>query len=163
MKNTLFDLSGKVALVTGGNKGLGKAMARALAVAGANIVIASRHEDELKAALEEICEGTEARGSYSVTDMTQRDQVNRLAEFARSEMGQVDILVNNAGSTATAEIDAIEDDKWDRIVELNFSSCMALSRALVPGMKERKWGRIIYISSIRAAAFIPEPKRLWSA
>ena len=63
-------------------------------------------------------------------------------------MGQVDVLVNNAGSNVPEEIDAITDENWDRIIELNLSSCMALTRELVPQMKERGWGRVIHISSI---------------
>jgi NAD(P)-dependent dehydrogenase (short-subunit alcohol dehydrogenase family) len=150
MMGELFDLSGRVALVTGGSKGLGEAMARVYAEAGADVVISSRHEDELKAALERILEGTDSRGAYIVADMTRRDDVARLAKAALDEMGQVDIVVNNAGSNVPEEIDEVTDENWDRIIELNLSSCMALSRALVPQMKERKWGRIIHISSIMA-------------
>ncbi len=151
-KNTLFDLSGKVALVTGGSKGLGKAMARGFAEAGADIVISSRHADELKSALEEIRKGTEVRGAYFVADMTDRAEVDKLAEKALKEMGRVDIVVNNAGSNVPENIDQVTDVNWDRILELNLSSCMALTRALVPQMKERKWGRVIHISSIMGLA-----------
>ncbi|HEV3298787.1 MAG TPA: SDR family oxidoreductase [Planctomycetaceae bacterium] len=152
MPKSLFDLSGRVALVTGGSKGLGKAMARGFAEAGADIVIASRHEDELKAALAEIRAGTSVRGMYLVADMTKRSEADRLAKAALAEMGHVDILVNNAGSNVPEEIDKITDANWDRILELNLSSCMALTRALVPQMKSRKWGRVIYISSIMGLA-----------
>jgi NAD(P)-dependent dehydrogenase (short-subunit alcohol dehydrogenase family) len=152
MKNSLFDLSGRVALVTGGSKGLGKAMSRAFAEAGANVVISSRHEDELKSALSEIVSGTEAKGKYVVADMTRRSEADRLAKVALAEFGQVDIVVNNAGSNVPEEIDKITDANWDRILELNLSSCMALTRALVPQMKTRKWGRVIYISSIMGLA-----------
>lgn len=148
LKNSLFDLTGRVALVTGGSKGLGKAMARGFAEAGADIVIASRHEDELKAALAEIRSGTEVRGIYVVADMSKRSEPDRLAKAALAEFGHVDILVNNAGSNVPEEIDKITDANWDRIIELNLSSCMALTRALVPQMKARKWGRVIHISSI---------------
>ena len=148
MKNTMFDLSGKVVLVTGGSKGLGKAMARGLAKAGADIVISSRSEDELKAALVEILEGTETRGAWFVADMTDRDAVQQLAASATQEMGRIDILINNAGTNVPAPVDEISDEDWDRIIELNLSSCQALTRAVVPQMKQRKWGRIIHISSI---------------
>ncbi|HEX3725001.1 MAG TPA: SDR family oxidoreductase [Pirellulales bacterium] len=148
MTHPLFDLSGRVALVTGGSKGLGKAMARGFAEAGANIVISSRHEAELKSAAVEIAAGTKAKVLYFVADMTQRADVARLAKNALEAMGKVDILVNNAGSNTPQAIDEITDQAWDRIVELNLSSCMALTRALVPQMKERRWGRIIHISSI---------------
>jgi NAD(P)-dependent dehydrogenase (short-subunit alcohol dehydrogenase family) len=143
-----FNLNGKTALVTGGSKGLGKAMARGLAEAGADIVICSRHEDELKAALDDILKGTGRRGEYLVCDMIRRDQVARLARAALEKMGRVDILINNAGSNEPQAIDQITDESWDRIVELNLSSVMALTRALVPQMKDRRWGRIIHISSI---------------
>ena len=144
----LFDLSAKVALVTGGSKGLGKAMARAFAQAGADIVISSRHEDELRSALDEILDGTGSRGAWFVADMTDRAAVNQLAAAAVEAMGKVDILVNNAGSNIPAAIDEISDEDWDQVIELNLSSCMALTRALVPQMKQRHWGRIIHISSI---------------
>jgi len=152
MSKSIFDLSGRVALVTGGSKGLGKAMARGFAEAGADVVIASRHEDELKAALAEIRAGTSVRGMYVVADMTKRPEADRLAKAALAEMGHVDILVNNAGSNVPEEIDKITDANWDRILELNLSSCMALTRALVPQMKSRMWGRVIYISSIMGLA-----------
>ncbi len=152
MPNASFNLSGRVALVTGGSKGLGKAMARGFAEAGADIVISSRTEDELKAALAEIHSGTSVRGMYVVSDLTKRAEADRLAKTALAEMGHVDILVNNAGSNVPEEIDKITDANWDRILELNLSSCMALTRALVPQMKSRKWGRVIYISSIMGLA-----------
>jgi NAD(P)-dependent dehydrogenase (short-subunit alcohol dehydrogenase family) len=143
-----FDLTGKTALVTGGSKGLGKAMARGFAEAGADIVISSRHENELKPALDEILKGTKQKGIYVVADMAQRDDVRKLAKTALDKMGRVDILVNNAGTNVPQAIDQIKEEDWDRVLEINLSSVMLLSKLLVPGMKERKWGRIIHISSI---------------
>jgi NAD(P)-dependent dehydrogenase (short-subunit alcohol dehydrogenase family) len=148
MAVNLFDLTGRVALVTGGNKGLGKAMARGFAEAGADVVIASRHEDELKAALDEILAGTNCRGTYVVVDVSRRDDVNRLARTALERMGKVDILVNNAGMNAPQAIDEVTDETWDRVIEVNLSSAMALTRAIVPQMKPHKWGRVVHISSI---------------
>ena len=150
MSKQLFDLSGKVALVTGGSKGLGKAMARGFAEAGADIFISSRNEEELRSALQEITHQTSVRGGFSVADLSRREESGRLARAALAEMGRVDILVNNAGSNIPQPIDQIEDQDWDHILELNFSSAMALSRALVPQMKLHRWGRIIHISSIMA-------------
>ncbi len=144
----MFNLSGKVALVTGGSKGLGQAMARGFVEAGADVVISSRHEDELKASLQEILKGTNRQGVYVVADMANRDDVRRLADTAIREMGRVDILVNNAGTNVPQTIDTITDEDWDRVMEINLNSIMVLTRALVPQMKERKWGRIIHISSI---------------
>ncbi len=146
----MFNLAGKVALVTGGSKGLGKAMARGLAECGADIVISSRHENELRPALDEILQGTGRRGSFIVADMTRRDQVRQLAKTALERVGHIDILINNAGSNVPQPIDAIKDEDWDRILELNLNSVMSLTRALVPQMKQRRWGRIIHISSVMA-------------
>lgn len=144
----LFDMSGRVALVTGGSKGLGKAMARGFAECGADVMISSRSEDELKAAAAEIGAGLKVRVEYLAADMIDRAQVTGLAEETLRRFGKVDILINNAGSNTPQPIDQITDEAWDRIVELNLTSCMALTRALVPQMKERKWGRVIHISSV---------------
>ncbi len=150
MNLKLFDLTGKVALVTGGSKGLGKAMARGLAQAGADILISSRHENELRAALDEVLAGTGRKGRYFVADMSQREQVRQLARSALDAFGRVDILINNAGTNKPQSIDAIADEVWDEVMEINLNSIMVLTRALVPQMKERRWGRIIHISSVLA-------------
>src|SRR5438876_10651789 len=92
----LFNLAGRVALVTGGSKGLGKAMARGLAEAGADVVISSRHEGELRSALDEILQGTGRKGRYVVADMSRRDEAKRLADTALQQMSRIDILINNA-------------------------------------------------------------------
>ena len=93
MLNKLFSLTGRTALVTGGSKGIGKAMARAFAEAGANIAISARHEDELKKAKAEIADGTNVKVEYFVADMTQRDQVKKLAKDVLAKLGRVDVLV----------------------------------------------------------------------
>src|SRR5437660_9104840 len=157
MAPNIFDLTGKVALVTGGSKGLGKAMARGFAEAGADIVISSRHEGELRAALDEILQGTGRRGCFVVADMSKRAETTQLAKMALSKMGKVDILVNNAGTNTPQITEEIRDEDWNRVLEINLSSVMALTRALVPQMKERRWGRIIHISSIMA--FVSKEKR----
>jgi NAD(P)-dependent dehydrogenase (short-subunit alcohol dehydrogenase family) len=152
MLSDLFSLTGKVALVTGGSKGLGKAMARGLAEAGADIVISSRHEEELRPALDEILHNTGRRGRFVVADMGQRDQVRKLAQTAVEQMGRVDILINNAGTNVPQSIEEIKDEDWDRVMEINLGSIMVLTRALVPQMKTRRWGRIIHITSVMAFA-----------
>jgi NAD(P)-dependent dehydrogenase (short-subunit alcohol dehydrogenase family) len=141
-----------VALVTGGSKGLGKAMALGLAEAGARLFLCSRHADELAAAGQEIAAATGVEVAWDTADMSRRDECDRLAQAALARFGQIDILINNAGSNVPQSIDSITDEAWDRIVELNLSSCMALTRAVVPGMKSRGWGRVIHISSIMGLA-----------
>src|SRR5207302_875370 len=105
MIGTPFDLQGRVALVTGGSKGLGKAMARGFVEAGAEVVIASRSEDELKAAAERL--GGETRVRWVVADLSRRDEAERLAREARAAFGRVDILVNNAGSNTPQPVEQI--------------------------------------------------------
>src|SRR5580765_2684633 len=147
MMHPLFDLTGKCALVTGGSKGLGKAMARGFAEAGADVFISSRNADELKKAAAEIGDGLKVKVEWMVADMLDRAQVKALAAESAKRLGKIDILVNNAGSNQPQAIDEITDEAWDRIVELDRTSCMALTRELVPAMKSRKWGRVIHISS----------------
>jgi gluconate 5-dehydrogenase len=88
------------------------------------------------------------RVEFLPVDMTDRAAVRNLAEITLERFGKVDILINNAGSNTPQPIDQIQDEDWDRILELNLSSIMVLTRALVPQMKARKWGRIIHISSV---------------
>jgi len=152
MPSNLFDLTGRTALVTGGSRGLGKAMARGFAEAGADVLVTSRHEDELKAAVAAIGEGLKVKVEYAVVDMLDRKAVAELAKTTEKRLGKVDILVNNAGSNNPQQIDVIVDADWDRLIELNLNSVMALTRAVVPGMKQRCWGRIIHISSIMGLA-----------
>lgn len=136
----LFDLTGRRALITGGSKGLGKSMAKAFAEAGAKILITARHEDELKAAAQEIGSGCE----WKVVDLTKPAEAEALGKSA----GRVDILVNNAGTNLPQPIDQVSDESWATMLELNLNSVMRLQRALVPQMKERGWGRVIHVSSV---------------
>ena len=148
MIQELFDLSGKVALVTGGSKGIGMAMARGLAEAGADIVINSRSREEMDAAMNSILEGTDRRGHCVEADLFKRQDTVRLAQEALEAMGRVDIIVNNAGTNIVNPVDKINDDDWDRLIELNLTAPVVLVRELAAQMKERKWGRIVNISSI---------------
>jgi NAD(P)-dependent dehydrogenase (short-subunit alcohol dehydrogenase family) len=122
MAQNIFDLTGKVALVTGGSKGLGKAMARGLVEAGADVIISSRHENELRAALDEILQGTGRRGRHIVADMSRRPEATRLARTVLEMMGRVDVLINNAGTNKPQAIDAITDDAWNEVLEINLNS-----------------------------------------
>lgn len=148
MIQELFNLTGKVALVTGGSKGIGQAMARGLAAAGADIVINSRSREEMDEAMKYILEGTERRGHCVVADLFKREDTVGLAREALEVMGRVDIVVNNAGTNFVSPVDKIVDEDWDRLVELNLTAPMVLVRELADQMKERKWGRIVNISSI---------------
>ena len=153
--NRLFDLSGRTALITGGSKGLGKAMALGFGMYGADLLICSRHANELESAADEIREATGRRVEWLKADLSNRGDVASLVTAAHDHFDTIDILVNNAGSSNPQAIDTIEDNAWDDIVQLNLSSCMALTRAFVPGMQSRGWGRVIYVSSVVAMAATP--------
>lgn len=156
MVSDRFSLEGRSALVTGGSKGIGKAIALAFSEAGAEVMLASRHEDELAASAADIVAKTGRRVEFRVTDMSVREQVAALADAAMSSLGKVDILVNNAGSNRPEPVASISDAAWDEIIELNLTSCVMLTRALVPGMVERGFGRIIYLASIMAIVGAPD-------
>lgn len=148
MYEKLFDLTGRVALVTGGSRGLGKSMARAYAEHGANVMICSRNEAEVSAAAKEIGEGLSVRVEWMTVDLSKASEAQRLADETIARLGRVDVLVNNAGGNIPQRADQITDEAWDQIIELNLSGIMRLTRACLPGMMERKWGRVIHISSV---------------
>tara|TARA_R110000850_G_scaffold19988_9_gene59828 strand:+ start:3083 stop:3853 length:771 start_codon:yes stop_codon:yes gene_type:complete len=148
MASDLFDLTGKSAVITGGSRGLGKAMARGFAEHGADVLICSRSEAELQGAASEIGKGLDVTVHHLVADLSVREDTDKLAAKALEIFGTVDILVNNAGVNVPQPIDEIEDEVWDRVVEINLTSIMRLTRALVPQMKAQKWGRVIHISSV---------------
>jgi len=112
MASPLFDLTGKSALITGGSRGLGKAMARGFAEAGASVMVTSRHEEELRPAADEIRKGLAVKVEYQVCDMTDLKQVDALAQTAVAKLGKIDILVNNAGTNIPQPIDQITDAAW---------------------------------------------------
>ena len=148
MYEKLFDLTGRVALVTGGSRGLGKSMARAYAEHGASIMICSRNAAELEAAAKEIGEGVAVRVEFMTADLGKRGEAQRVADETLARLGRVDVLVNNAGGNIPQRADQITDEAWDQIIEINLSGIMRLTRALLPPMMERKWGRVIHISSV---------------
>jgi NAD(P)-dependent dehydrogenase (short-subunit alcohol dehydrogenase family) len=149
---TPFDLSGRSALVTGGGRGLGKEMARLLAQAGAEVTICSRTKSQITASAQELARETGSRVEPLVADVGKRSEAEELARAAIDRLGKIDILISNAGWNIPQAVDSIRDEDWDKLVELNVTSSMVLTRALSPGMKERRWGRVVYISSIMAFA-----------
>lgn len=153
----LFDLTGKVALVTGGSKGIGLALARGFAMAGAKVIISSRTERDLKSAGEQIHSESGRECQCLVADLSRRNEAHRLAAQALAVWGKVDVLVNNAGANKPQPIDQVRDEDWDALMELNLHSAMVLSRAMAAGMKERRWGRIIHVAS--TFAFVSKEAR----
>jgi NAD(P)-dependent dehydrogenase (short-subunit alcohol dehydrogenase family) len=115
----LFDLTGRVALVTGGSKGLGKEMALALADAGADVAVGARHESEIVQAAKDIAAATGRRALGLVLDVTDRDSVRQFVAQAAGALGRIDILVNNAGLNIRAPLEDIREEDWRLIQDVN--------------------------------------------
>ena len=144
----LFDLEGRVALVTGGSRGLGLQMAEALGEMGARLALTARRQDELDEAVAQLkAQGLEA--SAWVCDLGKREQIAPLVEQLLARFGKVDILVNNAGATWGAPAEDHPLDAWDKLVNLNLTGAFLLSQLLARKvMIPAKWGRIINIASV---------------
>ena len=149
-------LKAKTALVTGSTSGIGLAIARALAEQGANIVINGFGD---AAAIEAERAKIEAdfgvRAAYDGADMTDGAAIAAMVAKAEADFGSVDILVNNAGIQHVAPIDEFPVDKWNQILAINLSSAFHGMRAVIPGMKARKWGRIISTASAHSLVASP--------
>ena len=149
-------LKGKVALVTGSTSGIGLAIARAYAGKGANVVINGFGD---KDAIEKERAGIEAdfgvKALYSGADMSKGDKIGAMVAEAESKLGSVDILVNNAGIQFVSPIEEFPPQKWEQIIAINLSAAFYAIRAAVPGMKARKWGRIINTASAHALVASP--------
>ncbi|MCP2352567.1 gluconate 5-dehydrogenase [Nonomuraea roseoviolacea subsp. carminata] len=145
----LFSLDGRVAVVTGGSSGIGRAIAGALARAGASVVIVARREPELAATVEELT-GDGCRAAWVSADLSTRDAVRAAAEEAAAVYGEPDILVNSAGINLRPPMDEMTDDVWDLTMAVNLEAPHLLGRRFGPGMAERGYGRIIHVSSQQA-------------
>ncbi|MCB2060848.1 MAG: SDR family oxidoreductase [Novosphingobium sp.] len=143
-----FDLSGRVAIVTGGGTGIGKATARLLARRGADVAIAGRKADVLEAAAEEIRQESGKRCLAVPTDVRKPEHCQALMERAASELGRIDILINNAGGAhGHIGLSKIDLAKWDRDIQLNLSAAQYCAQAALPHLKKSK-GCIVNISSL---------------
>ncbi|PKL36073.1 MAG: gluconate 5-dehydrogenase [Spirochaetae bacterium HGW-Spirochaetae-1] len=145
--NELFSLKGKVAIVTGGGRGIGQFIATGLAEAGANVVIASRKMEKLEETAKEL-ESLGVKAMAVKCDMGVKEDIEALADIAVKEFGTVDILVNNAGVTWGAPTLDYPLDKWDRIFNVNVRGVWILSQKIANVMKEKGGGKIINISSV---------------
>jgi len=139
----IVDLSGRVALVTGGSKGLGYAMAHKFADSGASVCLLARSEEEVQAAAATIASETGASAMGLSCDVSQADQIDSAFKAAMAQFGQIDILVNNAGFAKAGRFETITDEEWQYDFDLKLMAAVRLCRLVLPGMKERRWGRII--------------------
>jgi 3-hydroxybutyrate dehydrogenase len=137
-------LTGKSALVTGSTSGIGLGIAKALATHGANIVLNGFGDvNAAKAAFSDL----DVEVGYHPADMSKPDQIADMVSYAERSLGHLDILVNNAGIQHVAPVEDFPPEKWDAIIAINLSSAFHTTRLALPGMKKRKWGRIINVAS----------------
>lgn len=142
-----LELAGSVALITGGSRGIGLGIARALAAEGCHLVLAARGEEALEQARQELRE----RGVEVLTvacDLTAREGPQKLAEAALARFGRVDVLVNNVGGNRRKSFVDTTDEDWDVLLNLNLLSHVRLTRALLPSMRQQRKGVVIFVSSI---------------
>jgi len=145
--DTSGTLTGKIALVTGGGRGIGEACAVALAEAGADVVVCSRSEDEINAVAEKI--RTVGRGAMAVVcDVTDAGHVRRMADQVNTQFGAVEILVNNAGLGRSHRFVDHPDELWHQMLAVNLTSVYHVSKAFVPKMIEMRRGRVINVASM---------------
>lgn len=152
----VFRLDGRVALITGGSKGLGKAMAEALAGAGADVAITSRRLEDATAAAEEISSSTGRRVIPIQADVTSSADVQQMVEQVVSELGRIDILVNNAGINIRGPIVELSEDDWRQVIDTNLTGPWLCARAVGPYMIAQRWGRVINVSSMLGFVGLPE-------
>ncbi len=148
-------LRGKVALVTGGSKGLGKAIAEELAREGVRVAICSRNEQEITAAADEISQATGGDVFPAVADVTIPDDIERLVTAAAGHFAGLDFLVNNAGRAYPGNFDTLSDEHWQADVDVKLFSQIRCSRAAVPHMRARGGGRIVNINAVYGK--MPDP------
>ena len=150
-----FRLDGKVALVTGGGRGLGQTMAMALAEAGASVALAARTLKTCEEAAAEIATATGRRAKAFAADVTKVDDVTKLAAEVTAEMGPIDILINNAGNNIRGLVHELTEADWDSVLDTNLKGPFLCSRAIGPDMAKRGWGRIINMGSILSVIALP--------
>jgi NAD(P)-dependent dehydrogenase (short-subunit alcohol dehydrogenase family) len=142
-----FDLSGRVAIITGGSKGLGEAMAAGLASAGADVLLTSRHADEAAAAAESIAADFGHQAIGIASDVTSEQAVDEMTQRALDEFGRIDILINNAGINIRGPIDELTYDEFRKVQQINVDGMWLCIKSVVPHMKARRKGRIINMGS----------------
>jgi 3-oxoacyl-[acyl-carrier protein] reductase len=144
------EISDKIALVTGASRGIGRAIALALARAGADVAVNFKNRE---AEAQEVCRAINALGRRSVAvrgDVSLADEVTRLTAAVEQELGPISILVNNAGIAKPRALGDVTEALWDETIRINLKSCFLVTEAVWPGMRNRKWGRIVNISSTAA-------------
>ena len=140
----MFDLTGKTALITGATGGIGQAIAKQMKERGAKLILSGTKENVLNQMVKDLGDDVKS----VVANLQDKDSILSMAKNAEACYGKIDILVNNAGITIDGLLMRMKDEDWDTVMNVNLSACMRLTRQVLRGMLKRRYGRIIFISSI---------------
>ena len=140
----MFDLTGKIALITGATGGIGQAIAKQMKDRGAKLILSGTRENVLNQMVKDLGDDVKS----VVSNLQDKDSILSMAKDAEACHGKIDILVNNAGITIDGLLMRMKDDDWDTVINVNLTACMRLTRQVLRGMLKRRYGRIIFISSI---------------
>ncbi|MBI1325260.1 glucose 1-dehydrogenase [bacterium] len=151
-----FRLDGRVALVTGGARGLGRIIAETLAEAGASVALTARNGESAAKAAAEIAAQSGAKTLGLAADVVKAADVEKAVAETVAAFGPVDVLVNNAGINIRGPIETLGEDDWDAVIDTNLKGAWLGCRAVVPSMKQRRWGRILNLSSMMASISMPD-------
>lgn len=144
------ELQNRTALVTGASRGIGKAIALALADSGAAVAVNYRERSDEGEAVAEVIRKSGGRAAAFGADVSQRSAVQSMVRDIEERLGPIDILINNAGMAAVRSLDDITEEDFDRSIAVNLKSAFLCTQAVVPGMRARRWGRVVNLSSIGA-------------
>jgi NAD(P)-dependent dehydrogenase (short-subunit alcohol dehydrogenase family) len=150
-----FRIDGKVALVTGGSRGLGRAIAEALATAGASVAVSARQPENARRSAEEIARASGQTALGVSADVTVRSDVEAMVARILDSFGRLDILVNNAGINIRGPIEQLSEADWDAVLDTNLKGPWLCCRAVADPMKKRGWGRVINVSSMLGEIALP--------
>jgi NAD(P)-dependent dehydrogenase (short-subunit alcohol dehydrogenase family) len=150
-----FRLDGKVALITGGSKGLGLTMATALAEAGADVALSGRTIATCDESAAKIASATGRRAKGFGADVTSSADIERLVKSIEDSLGPIDILINNAGVNIRGTVDQLAEADWDSVLNTNLKGPFLVARAIGPGMVKRGWGRVVNLGSILGSVALP--------
>ena len=138
----MFELTGKVALITGATGGIGMSIAKKMKLSGAKLILSGTKQNVLSDLASELGDDIKT----IVTDLNSKDAILNLAQQAEDSFGQIDILINNAGITADNLFLRMKDEEWDKVININLSAPMRLTRQIIKGMLKRRSGRVIFIT-----------------
>ena len=150
----MSEIQSKVVIITGASSGLGEATAHRLAASGAKLMLAARREDRLKDLVAAIAK-TGGTAAYRVTDVADRAQVQALADATLEAYGRIDVLINNAGLMPLSPLDQIKVDEWDQMIDVNIKGVLYGIAAMLPTMRQQKFGHVINLSSVAGHKVFP--------